>query len=78
VCQGGNACHQRPHTSCNPEGTCFCGTDIEGGGACVVGDANMCNRRACSTSGDCAYGKLCLNAPCCGSGGQVCMPLCQD
>jgi hypothetical protein len=78
VCQGGDACAQRPHTTCNPEGTCYCGTDIEGGGACLVGDPNLCGRRACSTSGDCAYGKLCVNAPCCGGGAQVCMPLCQD
>lgn len=79
VCQGGDACRQRPHTSCNPEGTCFCGTDVEGGGACVVGDANLCNRRECSSSGDCAYGKLCITAStCCGDGVNVCMPLCQD
>lgn len=79
VCQGGDACNQRPHTSCNPEGTCYCGTDIEGGGACVTGDTDLCSRRACSTSGDCAYGKLCLMAgSCCGAGAGVCMPLCQD
>ena len=78
VCQGGNACAQGPLHTCNPAGTCFCGTDIEGGGACVAGVSDICSRRACSTSGDCAYGKLCLNAPCCGSGAQVCMPLCQD
>jgi hypothetical protein len=76
VCQGGDACHQRPHTTCNPEGSCYCGTDAEGGGACVVGDQNLCQRRACLTSGDCAYGKLCLSAPCCDE--SVCMPLCQD
>ena len=77
VCQGGNACHQGPRAACNPSGTCFCGTDAEGGGACVAGVPNICGRNACSSSGDCAYGKLCLQAPCCGSGAQVCMPLCQ-
>jgi hypothetical protein len=79
ICQGGDACRQHPHTSCNPEGSCFCGTDIEGGGACVAGDKNLCNRKVCSTSGDCAYGKLCVGTnSCCGSGSNVCMPLCQD
>ncbi|MDQ3694564.1 MAG: hypothetical protein M3464_13205 [Chloroflexota bacterium] len=75
MCQGGNACDQRPHTTCNAAGTCYCGTDIEGGGACVNGVQNICSRSTCSTSSDCAYGKLCFNAPCCGS--QVCLPLCQ-
>ena len=78
VCQGGNACRQGSNRACNPEGSCFCGTDIEGGGACLVSDPNLCDRSTCSTSSDCAYGKLCINAPCCGSGSQVCMPLCQD
>ncbi len=78
VCQGGNACHQGPETTCNPAGTCHCGTDIEGGGGCVAGVQDICSRNSCSTSGDCAYGKLCFNAHCCGDGAQVCLPLCQD
>ena len=76
VCQGGNACDQRPHTTCNPAGSCYCGSTSEGGGACVVGDPQLCSRRQCASSGDCAYGKLCVEAPCCGI--TVCMPLCQD
>jgi hypothetical protein len=76
VCQGGNACHQGHHTTCNPGGTCYCGTDIEGGGACVAGLQNICGRTPCSSSSQCTYGKLCLQAPCCS--GNVCMPLCQD
>lgn len=78
ICQGGDACHQRPHTTCNPEGTCYCGTDVEGGGACVASDSHPCNRKPCSSSGDCAYGKLCIGTPCCDAGVNRCMPLCQD
>ncbi|HET7093750.1 MAG TPA: hypothetical protein VFI22_09740 [Thermomicrobiales bacterium] len=79
VCQGGNACNQHPHTACNPEGNCYCGTDIEGGGACVVGDAHMCQRSSCGKSSDCAYGKLCVGTgKCCADTAHVCMPLCQD
>ncbi len=79
VCQGGDACNQRPHTTCNPEGTCHCGTDVEGGGACVAGDPNLCQRRSCGSSGDCAYGKLCVGTgTCCADTAYVCMPLCQD
>ena len=79
MCRGGDVCNQRRGTSCNPEGDCYCGTSIEGGGACVAGDPNLCSRRACSTSGECGYGKLCIAAgSCCGAGVGVCMPLCQD
>ncbi len=79
VCQGGNACRQGSQTACNATGNCHCGTDIEGGGVCLVADSNLCGRSTCSTSSDCAYGKMCVNAPCCGpTGSQVCMPLCQD
>jgi hypothetical protein len=66
VCQGGNACRQGSQTACNATGNCHCGTDIEGGGVCLVADSNLCGRSTCSTSGDCAYGKMCVNAPCCG------------
>jgi hypothetical protein len=76
ICQGGDICHQRPHTTCNPEGSCYCGTDAEGGGACLVGDQKLCERHACLRSEDCAYGKLCIAATCCNA--SVCMPLCQD
>ena len=69
VCQAGDARNQRPDTSCNPDGTWYCGTDMEEGGARVVGDTDLYSRRACSTSGDWAYGKLCLMAgSCCGAG----------
>lgn len=78
VCQGGDACRQGPHTTCNWKGTCHCGTDVEGGGACLVANSNLCGLRQCSSSGDCPYGKLCINAPCCGGGLNVCMALCQD
>jgi hypothetical protein len=78
VCQGGNACAQGPQHACNPGGGCHCGTDVEGGGACLTNDQNICGRHACSSSSDCAYGKLCVTAPCCGDGAQVCMPLCQS
>ena len=76
ICQGGDICRQHPHTSCNPEGTCYCGTDVEDGGACLAGDPQVCERHSCSLSSDCAYGKLCIRASCCGT--SVCMPLCQD
>jgi hypothetical protein len=76
ICQGGDICHQGPHRTCNPKGTCYCGTDVEDGGACLAGDPHVCERKSCSLSGDCAYGKLCLRASCCGT--SVCMPLCQD
>lgn len=78
ICEGGNACHQGPQTTCNPAGTCYCGTDVEGGAGCVGGVSDICSRRSCSSSSDCAYGKLCFQANCCGGGAQVCMPLCQD
>jgi len=77
VCQGGDICHQRSHTTCNPEGNCYCGTDAEHGGACLTGDPNLCKRNKCLRSEDCAYGKLCIDAStCCNA--SICMPLCQD
>lgn len=77
ICQGGDICHQRPHTTCNPEGTCYCGTDAEHGGACLAGDPKLCERNKCLRSEDCAYGKLCIDAStCCNA--SICMPLCQD
>jgi hypothetical protein len=77
ICQGGDICHQRPHTTCNPKGTCYCGTDAEHGGACLTRDPKLCDRNKCLTSEGCAYGKLCIEAgSCCNA--SVCMPLCQD
>ena len=76
ICQGGDICHQGPHRTCNPKGNCYCGTDVEDGGACLAGNPHVCERSPCSLSSDCAYGKLCIRASCCGT--SVCMPLCQD
>ena len=83
VCRGGNVCNQDPpNTECPGVDTytgqnypCYCGTTLEGGGGCFAGIPTICEQPACATSGDCAFGELCAEAPCCGT--SVCLPLCQ-